>query len=215
MADFVEVPEVAEFAVHQRMHGQKIISLYNVKRLGGWTAAALDDMCNAIILGYNTDFAPQQSTDLQYEYVAARDLTTAAGIVTQVNFPPASGGDLGNPGMPGNVVLAVAHKTGLAGRSFRGRTFFPGLVENAVTGNEIPTPYKDGIVGAFLALDGRIIAAGGTWGIVSRYSGYTQTPPKYKKVPTPRAVGLFTDITVSSANVFLDSMRRRLTGRGG
>jgi hypothetical protein len=55
---------------------------------------------------------------------------------------------------------------------------------------------------------------GVAWGVVSKYSGYTQTAPKYKKIPTPRVEGIFSPIISLAADRLTDSMRRRLPGRG-
>lgn len=214
MAVFVPVADVGEFVVVQQLFGQNVLNVYHIKKEGGWTSASLATMCEALISAYNDHIASNQSTDIQYIIVRARDLTTAAGAVAEVNFPPLSGGDAGASSSPGNVAFCVSHKTGLAGRSFRGRTYLAGITETATQGNVLAPASVNNIVAAFDALDGVITAAGGTWGVVSRYSGYTQSPPKYKKIPTPRAAGIFTDIINNSADANLDSMKSRLTGRG-
>ena len=104
--------------------------------------------------------------------------------------------------------------TGVAGRSFRGRLFLSGVPEGSFDGNLLggsaPADMRNGL----FALKANIVAAGGTWVVVSRYSGYTQSPPKYKKVPTPRTAGIATPVDNISVDVRLASQRRRLAGRG-
>jgi len=214
MADFVEVPDVAEFSVVQNLSGQNVINIFHIKKDGGWDSASMAAMCVTLISGYNDEYAPHMSDDLRFVIVRARDLSTQFGAVAEVNFPPNSGGDAAIQSAPGNVALCIKHSTGLAGRSFRGRTFLAGLPRTFVENNQVSEAYRDEMVAATDAIDGLINTAGGTWGVVSKYSGYTQSPPKYKKVPTPRAVGIFTDIINNSADVNVDSMRRRLNGRG-
>jgi hypothetical protein len=102
----------------------------------------------------------------------------------------------------------------VAGRSFRGRTYLAGFPNNAFVNGFIDASAANDVTNAYDAIDGLINAAGGTWGVVSKYHGYTQSPPKYKKVPTPRAEGIFTDIIDNSTDNKPDSQRRRLVGRG-
>src|SRR5690349_16592500 len=211
---FVPVPNVGEFAVVQQLFGQNIVNVYHIKKEGGWTSATLADMCVVLISGYNDDIAPNLSTNLSFVIVRARDLTTAAGAVAEVNFPPASGGDMFIESELGSVACAIKHTTGFAGRSYRGRTFVGGIPVDMTNDGFLNPLFVTNIVNAFDALDGRINEAGGTWGVVSKYSGYTQSPPHYKKVPTPRAEGIFTDIINNSTDNKPDCMRRRLIGRG-
>lgn len=214
MSTFVPVADVGEFVVVQQLFGENCLNVYHILKTGGWTSTSLATMATALISAYNDHIAGVQSSQCQYVIVRARDLTSASGAVAEVNFPPLSGGDLGDTPLPGNVAACVSHKTGLAGRSFRGRTYLGGIVKPGTTGNLLDSGYVTDILNAFDALDAGITAAGGTWGVVSKYSGYTQTPPKYKKVPTPRVAGIFTDIIDNSMDNRLDSQRKRLAGRG-
>jgi hypothetical protein len=215
MSAFVPCPDVAEFSVVQQLFGQNVINNFHIKKEGGWTSTTMGEMCVALISGYNDHIADNQSTSLQYIIVRARDLSTEAGAVAEINFPPLSGGNSPIRSYPGNVAVCVSHKTGVAGKSFRGRTYFAGYPQTAGGGNTINSDEVTSWLNGVDALDAAITTAGGTWGVLSRYHGYTQTAPKYKKVPTPRSEGIFTDIINHSMDNRLDSQRRRLTGRGG
>lgn len=212
MAVFVPVENVAEFVVHQRLYGQAVLNVYHVKKEGGWTSASMATMAVVFISWYNDDLAPNQSLNLQYEKVTCRDLTTASGAVASVDFPTNSGGDVNGESLPAQNAISISHTTGFAGRSFRGRTSYAGIMIDQVANNLIDTAIAGLFVDAVDALDAAITAGGGVWGIVSRYSGYTQTAPKFKKVPTPRLAGIFTDIIDNSCSRRVGSQDSRNNG---
>jgi len=191
---FVEVPDVAEFVVEQTLDGQIVNNVYHIKKEGGWNSGSLASMAVVLISFYNDDLAPNLSNHLQFSKVKCRDLTTAAGAVATVNFPALSGGDNNVIALPAQCSASVQHTTGIAGRSYRGRTSVAGLTIGSVNNNLLQESVANAMTDAFDALDAAITAAGGTFGVVSKYSGYTQPGPKYKKIPTPRDTGIFTDI---------------------
>lgn len=191
---FVEVPDVAEFVVVQSLDGQVVNNVYHVKKEGGWDSASMAAMAVVFISFYNDDLAPLLSNHIQFVKVKCRDLTTVAGAIAEVNFPALSGGDNNVIALPAQCSASCQHTTGVAGRSYRGRTSVAGITIGSVNNNLLQESVATAVTDAFDALDAAIISAGGTWGIVSKYSGYTWSPPPYRKIPTPRAEGIFTDI---------------------
>lgn len=214
MAGFVPCPEVGEFVIKQILAGQDVFNVLHIKKIGGWTAATLTNMAVALMSAWFTNMSPIQAGELLYQGITGRDLSTAMGAVVDVPWTPGQHGAAGGGAEPGNVALAVGHKTGLAGRSARGRTFLGGISEDWANQGKITDGQRVVIQTAFDNLGAAIEAAGGKFGVLSRYSGYTQTPPKYKKVPIARAEGIFNEIISNVADTFVDSMRKRLPGRG-
>lgn len=214
MSIFVPVADVGEFVVVQQQFSVNVLNVYHILKTGGWTSASLADMAVVLISGYNDDLAPSQASALQYIIVKCRDLTTEAGAVAQVNFPPNSGGDDTRTALPAQNCHTLSHTTGVAGRSFRGRTSLGGICDAYVTGNFMNADIVTNHIAAMDSIDARITAGGGTWGVVSRYHLYTQSPPKYKKVPTPRTTGIFTDIIDTSSTGKVGSMDSRGAGHG-
>lgn len=98
---------------------------------------------------------------------------------------------------PGNVTLCVSLRTALAGRRFRGRKFFSGIPENATASNLIDSSLAGFVVTGINNLIGALAGNGFPLSIVS-YIGPTVTPVE---------TALVTDL-------FVDSQRRRLSGRG-
>jgi len=126
---------------------------------------------------------------LTYTYVPA---STAVGTVT------------GDP-LPGNVSLSVSFRTGLSGRSYRGRNYTLGMVEGQQTAGQVSVGYYDDILAAYqqLQID---IADDGLWGWIV-YSQYSDG--------APRAAGVATTInSVIIVDNDTDSQRRRNRGVG-
>lgn len=191
---FVPVPDVAEFVVVQTLDGQVVNNVYHIKKEGGWTSSSMASMAVVLISFYNDDLAPLLSNHIQFQKVKCRDLTTVSGAVAEVNFPSLSGGDNNVFALPAQCSASCQHTTGFAGRSYRGRTSVAGLTIGSAANNLIQESTANAITDAFDALDASIIAAGGTWGIVSKFSGYDWVGPPWRKVPRPRTEGIFTDI---------------------
>jgi len=98
--------------------------------------------------------------------------------IAEVNGPQATfsaglplAGTSGQPSVPNNVSFCVSLRTGLTGRSARGRWFWAGLGEGQVTGNNVDTGVATAIVAAIDALLNTITAIGGSPVIVSYNSG--------------------------------------------
>lgn len=207
---FIPALNTARVSVNMRLHGQKMQNVFHVQKASAWSEAELVDLANLFITWANDELATVQSTDAQYESVSARDMTTQEGLGVEVGFPPASGGDIANPGMPGNVALAVKHLTGLTGRSRRGRSFLGGIPENAQEGNEVTLAFRDAIDAVFEALLTALTTAAFEWVVASFFHGVDAGTGE----PIPRPTALLTPITGTTVDLNLDSQRRRLASRG-
>jgi hypothetical protein len=116
---------------------------------------------------------------------------------------PAAGGSTDLP-LPNNVSLAMSLRTGLSGRSFRGRSYIVGLTQGAVVGNTVNTSEIAALLTAYETL--RVPPTDGAWqmSVVSRFNG-----------GAARTVGVATPVTqVIVTDATVDSQRRRLPGRG-
>jgi hypothetical protein len=207
---FIPALNTARVSVIQTWHNQQVQNVYHVQRGGAWDLAALNTLAEVFIDWMNEDLAPILSTDIQFQSIIARDLTTEEAAGVEVAFPPLSGGDVAVGGsVPGNVTVAVKHVTGLTGRSRRGRSFLAGMPNGALVGNTINEGLQDAIQAAFTELLGDVTAAGFEWVVASFYHG---TNPDGS--PTPRATAVMTPVTSVTVDPNLDSQRRRLNGRG-
>ena len=142
------------------------------------------------------------SITLREVYVRGADFTTGNPEYTSTVGLPATG-DVQLESMPGNVALCVSFRTGLTGRSFRGRNYISGMNDGVVSGNQFQTSFVNNVVLAYTEIAGNV-PSGFTWGVASfQTNGVANVP------------GLFHPIqSVLATDVNVDSMRSRLAGRG-
>lgn len=210
---FIPVPSVAQVNVNQRLHGERVQNtLYGVN-FGGITPENLELLAGEIITWVAESLYPALSQDISLAEVQCRDLSVADGAIF-VGVPTVSveGGQV-SPALPGNAAACVSFRTGLAGRSRRGRNYVAGLPEFRVSGNIISDPFVTDLQNAYnvlLAPTGPFVASGFAWVVVSRYSGVDPVTGE----PIPRAFGQPTVINAVQVDNLVDSQRRRLAGRG-
>jgi hypothetical protein len=215
---FIPAANTAQVKLIQRLHSQTVENVFYVENETGWSTAELTALCELFITWWNANYAANISIDMTLQAVQARDMSVAEGAGVEVGAPPLSGGDLNNPALPGNVCLAVKHKSGLVGRSRNGRTFSSGIPEDKVNGNVVTDLYRDNLVISFGQLRDALLAAGYTHVVASFYHGTVLAPGPggtTRRVPVPRPGGaLLTPVEQYVADVAIDSQKRRLQGRG-
>lgn len=101
-----------------------------------------------------------------------------------------------------NVTYAVSFRTGLGGRSYRGRAYHVGLAEADIADSYIDLTVRESIREAYETLITYAQNAGWVWGVYSKMNG-----------GVARSEGVITPITsVITVDNILDSMRTRLPG---
>lgn len=130
------------------------------------------------------------------------DAVDSIGIVLSLPTP-FPGGVAGEP-LPNNVSYTVTFLTALRGRSFRGRNYIAGIPADGADGNQIDPTFRTGILSFYDTLRAGVSEEGWNMVVVSRvHNG------------APRVTGVTTPLTgFTTYDVFLDSQRRRLPGRG-
>lgn len=166
-------------------------------------ASDLTDLANDLIAWWIANFAGLVADGVQLREVTATDLSTSTSPSVTVAADATFGSGGTNP-LPSNVALCVSFRTSSRGRSFRGRNYISGIDRNNLIGpNEFNSGYLTDVVTAYNALVDAS-SAGMTWGVFSRF---------HNKVA--RTAGVFSPIlTVLCVDNLVDSMRRRLPGRG-
>ena len=203
---FVATANTAEVEVRQMLFGQLIENTLYFHNPDGWDADSLLTLATAIGAWWAADIMPHLTSQLTMREIVARDLTTATG--SQAVDPSWAGiaGGVEGTSVPSNVALAISFRTALSGRSFRGRNYISGFDVDHVPNNTINTGVADALVAAYNDLQTAVteVLAGVTWVVVSKFSE-----------GVPRLAGEVTTVLVASlTDYFVDSMRRRLTGRG-
>jgi len=165
----------------------------------------LQDLADGIRTYWQTNMMPLMSAQVSLFAVEVTKMEpTPAQTALAVPTIP-NNGSLTAPALPNSVSLAVSFRTGLTGRSYRGRNFWLGLTEDDVVNNVVDGDLRTDIVAAYGGMigDGAVVL-GWTWVVYSRFVD-----------GVPRETGMSTDVT---AVVIIDGVvaaqRRRLPGRG-
>lgn len=135
--------------------------------------------------------------------VVATDVSVEGGVQTTLIPIGSLTGALSSPPLPTGTTVTCSWRTGLAGRSYRGRTFHVGLTETQVDANALTEPARLALVDAYGQLILDSVALGARLSVCSRVSGGVLRP-----------TAILTAVTTGIVEAYIDSQRRRLTGRG-
>lgn len=204
---FQPVPGAAEFNFNQRLHGNQVQNNISVWAPGlVWTSEDLTSAASALYDWFGTTVMGNLSNELTLVEVVGKYLGIENGpIGSHVPTTPAVGGG-GDQSSPANVTACLSFRTGLSGRSFRGRNYLAGIEEQDTSGSRFTGALLTGLLEAYNDLPGILTGFFNPCQhvVISRYSGGNLRP---EGVTTPVLTYLFVDDAV-------DSQRRRLIGRG-
>lgn len=194
------------------LDGQKIENTLYFQASGTVDLANMAGLASDLEQWWTLNAAPLLPVDVLLRELVITELTTNTS--PQYTVAPDGGvpGVLGQPALPNNVSLAISFRTALRGRSFRGRNYIPALTEQQVSNNTVLSSVVADWVSAYNQIQPTLDASSRSyvWGVVSRFSGVTSAGK-----PIPRTTGLFEAIVSALAvDGTIDSMRRRLPGRG-
>jgi len=207
---FVPVPNTLQVDVLYLLAGQRVENTLYFERDGGWSLPQIIDWLEQMETLIKTDLLPALSASITLIELIGRVLDTASSIGFSQPVSSGNTGGVAGNASPNNVTYTISFKTGLTGRSFRGRNYVPGLPVAAVTGNVIGSTTRTAILAFYTALKAMADAATNPWVVVSRYSGVGMDGR-----PVPRMSGVTTPIeSVTTFDTTVDSQRRRLPGRG-
>jgi hypothetical protein len=210
---FVPVPNTVAVDVVYELDSQ---SIENTLYFSKATAVAPEDLAalvekvNETIRG---NLIPLLSNVIHLLRVVGTLLDVVEGLVyVSTTSLPLAGGISEEP-VPSNVAGCISLRTGLSGRSFRGRNYIPAIPNSLVSLNTMSSVFTTDVEGAYAQLRTNVDEIGWTHVIVSRFSGFTIVDSR--KVPTPREEGIATPVINSFfVDATVDSQRRRLPGRG-
>jgi hypothetical protein len=203
---FTAVPATIKVSVFGTMDGQQVMNRFYVS-IGATLPSESDCQTIANIVGawWTGNVQALVPEQVELRLVEARSVAEENGPVATFSAGLPAAGTLVQSLLPNNVSLAVSLRTGLAGRSARGRWFWYGLTEGQVALSEVDAGTAASIVGAMDNLLSDINGASAEIVIVSFFSG-----------GGPRVGGpvkfIVTDMLL--VDTVVDSQRRRLPGRG-
>lgn len=108
-----------------------------------WTLEMMDDLAGAIITWWNTYIKPTVNSQVVFERIRMRELSSVNSLVFDTSTGlPLVGTRAGTP-TQSQVVLSVKKGTGIAGKSFRGRVYHFGFnTGDLSTANTVSTAYS-------------------------------------------------------------------------
>lgn len=203
------VPDTAQVEVRMVAFGQHIETVYQHKGDTAWGTLELQELAEAYVDAYQNNMDGTMGAAIVWSSVIARDLS-GTGLQAEVVFDVGNATPANGTTLPLSTAFAVHKSTAGPGRSGSGRVFHPGITNlhlETGDGNRIEDGSIAAFVAAYNAVLGSVNAAavnGSTQVIVSRqHAGVQLDPPVTYEV-----------INYTARDVFVDSQRRRLTGRG-
>lgn len=191
-------PATARVALRVDRDTRKFLNIIHMAKVGGGTLSAADvlNMANVVADWWQTSYRTACKATIVGEDVVAtkQDPGDPLQATVYINAP---GSYSGGGNEPGNVTSAVSWRTGLAGRKFRGRFYDFNVPPEA-------TNLNDTMTGVYLAL----LTSVGQY-LINHAITAGVTPIIFH-----RADSSYTAITQVIVDQLLDSMRRRLAGRG-
>jgi hypothetical protein len=156
-----------------------------------------------------TNLLPGMNGNVTYNGCSAVDMSAPGqeGVIV-----PETSGNTGSGGgapLPSNVTAAVSFRTGLTGRSNRGRNYIVGLSGDEITGDSLTAGTVANWTSIFNVLGTYLVDLGAQHVVASLFHGVD-----VDHKPIPRIEGIAHDVTNYIVDAALDSMRRRLIGRG-
>lgn len=189
------------------------VNTFGVKNTGAWTGTSLAALGAAFHTWNDTTFGSQSPFSLRNPDTAliqttCRDLTTQTSAVVVVPYSGSHAvGTSAGATLNNGLTKAFTARSGLSGRSQRGRTFVVGATDAAFAGgdpNILNAAWSNDWVACFNGLIAAIPAANAAWSLVvlSRYNNKVR-----------RTTGATTPITsYGYSNLYMDFQRRRAPG---
>lgn len=202
---FIPVPNVFKVQLVYAYQGQRVENVFNVLSGGGLLATDADRIEAVFANWWTTTGRVQVSTALALQVIILDALNSSSGLHREYTTGFTAIGTNAGTQLPGNVTSSVKLTTGLRGRSFRGRIYWPGLTTGLINGGQLSSTAQLAIQAAVNTL---------RTSLTGDASADALVVVSYRTAGAWRTTGVATPVTAASAHLNLDSMRRRLPGRG-
>ena len=203
---FQIVPDGAQVVVKGKVGGQDCFNTlgFRLKVAGSiqqFQCAALAALVRNLWIINMLPILPEA---YEFREVTVQALDTFEGPQAEDAVNSGATGGVSSPPMPNGSTLAIAFRTGFAGRHNRGRNYWPVFAKIEVSGNEVLQGKADAIIAVYNEfLDANLGDITWAWSIISR------------KVIDVTGNGRVVDVASVKVNDrVIDSQRRRLPGRG-
>lgn len=204
---FIPCPNTIEAQLVYTMELEPCENVYHMSYSSTPTQSSLTTLAGVFTAWETAHGSQHRSTQCALHVVRLRDIASASGQELIFSVSPAITGINASDPLPNNCTIATAMRTGLAGRSNRGRGFWIGMTDSMVSANSVVSSIQTAILGDYAALLSALGTNGTPLVVLSKYHG-TDSNGK----PIPRSAGVTTPVISFSMDVTMDSQRRRLPG---
>ena len=148
---FQPATEIAEVEIRMVLQGVPVENVLHFVSLTGfpYDAGTIQNLAQSALANWTTHVLPVQSTALSLNSVLAKDLSAEIAPMFEA-FPlvPVTG-SLTGPALPNQSALVLTKRSGLTGRSARGRLYHCGFTEDQIGGNFVLDAYADAVNNAY------------------------------------------------------------------
>lgn len=198
---FVPITDVLRIVPHFTHPSGKVMVnvLYVIDNIGGDINVRLAALKDRYVTWFATYAADHVSDTVNLSRIVVTDMSVPNGA--QIDIPvTGQAGNVASPALPSNVTFATSFRTGLSGRSFRGRGYWIGLAESMVLNNTLDATQAGLIRDAWEEFDNEL-------GTISM--GHVVV--SFVANGVPRTEGLATPINAYvNVDTRIDTQRRRL-----
>jgi len=203
---FIPVANACAAEIRLTSDSQLVALTLGFYNSGGVNQANLDALSDLLAEFWYGQLRTGMRSTVTLREVYVRDLTSSSGP-TSTNTDRAGTGGSASVGtaMPNSIAVCVSFRTGLRGRANRGRNYYFGFGTSQMTGlNYITSTFRSSLIARYETLlpGGAYDPTPYRWCVISR---------QLDGVIGGRAIPI-TAVTMADTN--LDSMRKRLPGRG-
>jgi len=201
---FIPVLDTVLAEIRMTQDFQKVENTLYFRAQDPFGTPEMEALAEALENWWISDLIPITNAGVALREIFITDLTTATSPT--ISRAPATllTGFEASEALPNSVSCSVSMRTAQRGRSFRGRNYFVGLSDLHVGGNTLTEGFVTALTDAYNQIRVISSAVGFDHVVVSRFA---DNAPRVAGVATPVTSCNIVDTTV-------DSMRRRLPGRG-
>jgi hypothetical protein len=202
---FIPAPNTAKLEMVYTFQGTFAENVVYFQNPSGWNATSLALLNSAAFTAWSARIKPAQTSQLTLVRLKATDVAVDNGAYNELSPTSGNTGTEASPPTALGSTVAIKFTTGLSGRSQRGRLFFIGLTEDATDGNKLNLGF-----GASLADSYKLFMQD----IEADIPDTKHVVVSYCTDKAWRTTAGIQEVTGYSADDYIDSQRRRLTGRG-
>jgi hypothetical protein len=203
--DFIPALNTAKLELVVSAFGQRAENVLHFRKPTAWDAVSLDTLANQAFAAWDAHIAPMTSNAVTLEVIKATDVAVEDGLGVEVDGDGHTGTHTSAAAMPLGTTAATKFSSGFTGRSRRGRAYFIGLSKDQVSNNQLAT----GVAADLSDMWAAFVAD-----IAADMTGVEHVIVSYCHDNAWRTNAVVTPVTDYTTNQDIDSMRRRLTGRG-